>query len=182
MAQWNSEMKLHLGCGSKIIEGFTNIDIRPLDGVVVSDIKTLLSFDSCSVDLIYACHVLEHVCRHENDKVLARWYEVLKPGAILRLAVPDFEKVTELYHSGVSIADLIGFLYGGQDYDFNFHHYCWDYLSLEQDLQNAGFSSVARYNWRETEHASMDDYSQSYWPHMEKDTGLLMSLNVEASK
>ena len=35
-------MKLHLGCGEKILENFINIDSRPLYGVnIVSDISEL---------------------------------------------------------------------------------------------------------------------------------------------
>lgn len=175
-------MKLHLGCGAKVLKGFVNVDIRSIDEVVVDDVKLLSSFDSNSADLIYACHVLEHMYRHERLGVLRRWCEILKPGGILRVAVPDFDKVVHLYQNGESLENLIGFLYGGQDYEFNFHYYCWDFKSLEQDLKSSGFSSVTRYEWRDTEHADVDDYSQSYWPHMEKDTGMLMSLNVEAIK
>lgn len=175
-------MKLHLGCGSKILEGFINIDARPADNVIADNVKTLSLFKSGSVDLIYACHVLEHICRHERNAVLERWWEVLIPGGTLRVAVPNFEKVVHLYQNGVPLGGLIGFLYGGQDYSFNFHHYCWDFQSLEADLQKAGFSNIVRYDWRKTEHANVDDYSQSYWPHMEKDTGILMSLNIEAVK
>ena len=31
-------------------------------------------------------------------------------------------------------------------------------------------------------HSDIDDYSQAYIPHMDKDNGTLMSLNVEAIK
>lgn len=175
-------MKLNLGCGSKILDGFTNIDTRPLSGVVVDDVKTLNMFEDESADLIYACHVLEHVGRHDRANVLDRWLEILKPKGVLRVAVPDFEKVVQLYRDGVSLENLIGFLYGGQSYESNFHYYCWDFKSLELDLVRSGFSNVVRYEWKDTEHADIDDYSQSYWPHMEKDTGILMSLNVEAIK
>jgi predicted SAM-dependent methyltransferase len=165
-----------------MLHGFVNVDARPFDGAIIDDVRTLSSFKPCSVDLIYVSHVLEHVSRHERNKVLERWCEILKPGAILRIAVPDFAKVVHLYQDGVSLDKLIGFLYGGQDYETNFHHYCWDFQSLESDLENAGFRSVAEYEWRNTEHSDVDDYSQSYWPHMEKNKGLLMSLNVEAIK
>ncbi len=175
-------MKLHLGCGLKMLKGFVNIDAIPREGVVVDDVKSLSSFEADSVDLIYASHVLEHVYRHERLGVLKRWYEILKPEGILRVAVPDFENVVRLYNDGVSLETLIGFLYGGQNYKFNFHYYCWDFQSLERDMVHSGFFDVVRYEWRDTEHAEVDDYSQAYWPHMEKDTGILMSLNVEAKK
>ena len=37
-------------------------------------------------------------------------------------------------------------------------------------------------DWRDTEHSELDDFSQSYLPHMDKDNGKLMSLNIEAVK
>ena len=49
-------------------------------------------------------------------------------------------------------------------------------------LFQAGFSVVRRWDWRQTEHADVDDYSQAHLPHMEKDGGRLMSLNLEAVK
>jgi len=175
-------MKLHLGCGTKILSGFLNIDARPFDNAIMDNVQTLDSYTENSVDLIYACHVLEHIRRLKIANVLKRWHEILKPGGKLRIAVPDFEKVAYLYKNGEPIYNLLGFLYGRQDYELNFHYYCWDFQSMEQDLKEAGFFAVTRYEWRETEHADVDDYSQCYWPHMEKDTGLLMSLNVEATK
>jgi len=45
-----------------------------------------------------------------------------------------------------------------------------------------GFKDIKRYDWRKTEHFYVDDYSQTYYPHMDKEDGKLMSLNVEAIK
>ena len=44
------------------------------------------------------------------------------------------------------------------------------------------FVNVRRYDWRQTIHKDYDDHSQAYYPHMDKENGLLMSLNVEADK
>ena len=44
----------------------------------------------------------------------------------------------------------------------------------------AGFARVRRWDWRATEHAGIDDYSQAYLPHMDKENGTLVSLNLEA--
>lgn len=175
-------MKLHIGCGSKVLDGFVNVDIRPLDGIDVVSDASLDGLDNDSVDLIYACHILEHICRHGRLDIMKRWIALLKPGGVLRLAVPDFEKIVQLYTSGLELENLIGMLYGGQDYSENFHYYTWDLQSITRDLEFVGFREVNRYDWRSTEHAEVDDYSQSYWPHMEKETGLLVSLNVEARK
>jgi amino acid transporter len=77
---------------------------------------------------------------------------------------------------------LLGFLYGGQNYPENFHFCTFDFLTLESVLKEIGFSHVKTYDWRKTEHSFIDDYSQAYIPHMDKENGMLMSLNIEAIK
>ena len=179
----NKEIKLNLGCGEKTIEGYINIDSRALPKVdLVSDITDLSFFDNESVSVIYASHVLEHFGRHEYMEVLQRWYELLKPGGILRIAVPDLEKVFEHYIKNQDAVILRGFLYGGQTYKNNYHYCGWDYEALASDLKQVGFQEIVRYDWRKTEHSEVDDFSQCYLPHMEKETGTLMSLNIEAKK
>ena len=67
-------MKLHLGCGNKRIEGFTNIDILESEAVdVVSDIVKL-PYSSGTIDLIYACNVLEHFGRNNNLNFFTNHY------------------------------------------------------------------------------------------------------------
>lgn len=176
-------IKLHLGCGNKKIQGFINVDIRNLNSVdLIEDIKTLKSFTKDSVDLIYASHVLEHIGRRKYMSVLTRWYNILKNDGVLRIAVPDFEKVVEYYNKHKDLNILRGFLYGGQDYKENFHYCSWDFNTLSNDLKKIGFKKVYRYDWRTTEHYNVDDFSQCYLPHMDKDNGMLMSLNIEAIK
>ena len=41
---------------------------------------------------------------------------------------------------------------------------------------------VERYEWRDVSHSNIDDFSQAYLPHMEKESGMLMSLDMEAIK
>lgn len=176
-------MKLHVGCGNKRIEGFVNVDIRSLPEVdVVADITDLSEFEGRGVELIYCSHVLEHIKRHEYMEVLSNWHSVLNTGGILRLAVPDIEQVFNHYQKYKNLEVLRGFLWGGQTYPENFHYCGWDFDTLSIDLYAVGFKSVRRYNWRETEHADVDDFSQCYLPHMDKENGMLMSLNIEAIK
>jgi predicted SAM-dependent methyltransferase len=165
-------LKLHLGCGDKHIDGYVNIDIRPMETVdKVDNIKYLRSFKKDSVDVIYSASVLER-----------RWYEILKPGGILRLGVPDFEAIVKYYLETGELDDIMGLLYGGQDYEQNFHYACWDFYKLQKDLYEVGFKNMKRYDWRDTEHSNIDDFSQCYLPHMNKENGMLMHLNVEATK
>jgi predicted SAM-dependent methyltransferase len=176
-------MKLHLGCGKKHIPGFVHVDIEDHPHIDFRVPVDLLDFaPDNSVELIYASHVLEHFGRHELDKVLREWFRVLKTGGILRIAVPDFEAVAHRYRETGELAELIGLVCGGQRNQYDFHKMVFDEKLLRQRLLDAGFRSVARYDWRATDHAGFDDYSQAYLPHMDKERGRLMSLNLEAMK
>lgn len=176
-------MKLHLGCGKRFIPGFVHIDAVEYEHVDhVSSIENLSFISDNSVDLIYNCHVLEHFKRKQVAAVLKEWLRVLKPGGILRVSVPDFDKLCHVYNTYGDINLVIGALFGRQDYLYNIHYNVFDFSSLKQNLEEAGFTNVRRYDWRETEHADIDDFSQAYVPHMQKETGTLISLNVEAIK
>jgi len=176
-------MKLHIGCGEKYIPGFIHIDIRKFPHVdYVSSADKLDMFDDNSVDLIYSCHLLEHFRRDQVEGILKEWYRVLKPGGILRLAVPDFEKLVEVYLKTKDLKLILGPLVGRQDYPENIHHMAFDYATLTELLTTVGFKNIHRYDWRQTVHKDYDDYSQAYIPHMDKEHGILISLNVEAEK
>lgn len=175
--------KLHLGCGKRYIPGFIHIDVIHYDHIdYLMNIDDLSIFQDNSVDLIYNCHVLEHFHRGKATKVLKEWHRTLKPGGILRIAVPDFEALCELYMQTRDMSLVIGPIVGRQNYLYNIHYNIFDFESLKKLLIETGFKEVRRYDWRETEHANIDDYSQSYYPHMDKENGKLLSLNVEAIK
>ncbi len=176
-------VKLHIGCGHRYIPGFIHIDVRKLPHVnYVTSADKLGMFEDNTVDLVYSSHVLEHFRRHEIENVLKEWFRVLKPGGILRLAVPDFEKLVEVYLKTNDLKVILGPLVGGQDYPENTHYVAFDYPSLSEVLKKAGFKNVHRYDWRQTIHKDYDDFSQAYIPHMDKENGILISLNVEAEK
>ncbi len=176
-------VKLHLGCGEKHIPGFLHIDINPAPHVdIVARVEDLGFLRTGIADLIYASHVLEHISRHKTVDVLKEWFRVLRAGGTLRVAVPDFGAVVEEYRQGQPLKNLLGLLMGGQRDEFDVHRMVFDEASLTEALREAGFTDMRRYDWRATEHAHIDDFSQAYLPHMEKETGRLMSLNMEARK
>lgn len=77
---------------------------------------------------------------------------------------------------------MIGLVSGGQRNEYDFHKMVFDEKLLRERLMQVGFISVKRYDWRQTEHSWLDDYSQAYLPHLDKEKGQLMSLNLEAMK
>jgi SAM-dependent methyltransferase len=173
-------MKLHLGCGRRQIPGYVHIDVVDYPHVDhVSSIDNLSFLPDSSVQLIYNCHVLEHFKRREVQRVLQEWYRVLAPGGVLRLSVPDFAALCEVYMRSRDLGLVIGPIFGRQNYLYNIHYNLFDFDTLKSELERAGFRGVHRYDWRETEHANVDDYSQAYIPHMDKERGVLISLNLE---
>jgi predicted SAM-dependent methyltransferase len=178
-------MKLHLGCYHKKIHGFVNIDIREdVNPDIVDDIFKLEKFKAGSVELIYASHVLEHLDHKDSKAALKRWYDVLQDEGVVRIAVPNMEMVFAHYFYHKDLPALYSALWGSQRHPYDYHKHGWTFDTLRQDLIDVGFDpySVRLYNWRETEHSFVDDYSQAYVPHMDKEHGKLMSLNVEAIK
>ena len=187
-------MKLHLGCFHKKLPDFVNVDIREdVNPDVVDDAFTLKKFENNSVDLIYTCHMLEHLNYEQVKEALKRWYEVLKPSGILRIAVPDFEALCKRYIYTGNIQEVKHSVSGSQKHDFDYHYNIFDEQSLTQQLEDIGFEDVHRYDWWKTEHSHVDDFSHAYLPSDTPDIALshgrllegksmLISLNVEGRK
>ncbi|MGE5364375.1 MAG: class I SAM-dependent methyltransferase [Bacteroidota bacterium] len=82
-------MKLNLGCGRDIKEGYINLDIVDYGGNMVCDItKFPYPFDDNVFDEVYASHVLEHL--DNFHKTISELYRILKPGGILVVYAPFF--------------------------------------------------------------------------------------------
>ena len=107
---------------------------------------------------------------------------MLRPGGTLRTSVPDFAAIGEVYRRTGDLDLVMGPLFGRQDYLYNIHHNVFDLRTLTRALEQTGFGGVDRYDWRETEHAHIDDYSQAYVLHKDKEHGVPISLNVRARK
>ncbi len=145
-------------------------------------------FADGSAELIYCSHALEYFDRSEAQRALEEWRRVLEPSGILRIAVPDFDALLEVYRLSGELQHLLGPLYGRMDIDTPqgkrtlYHKTVFNLTHFKALLEKTGFINVRRYDWRRTIHKNHDDYSQAYYPHMDKEHGILISLNVEAEK
>lgn len=179
---------LHLGCWKRYIPGFIHIEQADYPHIdYKTSIDTLDMFEDGTADLIYCSHALEYFDRLEAVRVLKEWHRVLKSGATLRLAVPDFEALITVYRKYGSIDKIMGPLYGRMEIftperKCIYHKTVYNFNSLKKLLTTAGFEDVHRYDWRKTIHKDYDDHSQAYIPHMDKEKGTLISLNVEATR
>ncbi|MGH2436099.1 MAG: methyltransferase domain-containing protein [bacterium] len=151
----------------------------------MQDIRSLRNFSAGSASLIYACQVIEYFDRDEVVEVLNDWKRVLAPRGVLRLSVPNFAVMARLYQAGFKLDWFLGTLYGkiadGKG-GFIYHRTTYDEPSLRALLSTLGLVDIRLWDWRTTEHAHVDDFSQAYFPHMEKERGILWNLNMEAQQ
>src|SRR5262249_5928010 len=92
------DIKVHLGCGKRIFARYVHIDLADYSHIDYRhDIRQLPMLESGSVSLIHASHCLEYFDRMEVLPVLSEWRRVLRPGGIIRLAVPDFAALAQVY-------------------------------------------------------------------------------------
>jgi predicted SAM-dependent methyltransferase len=146
-------VKLNLGAGIHRPKGYHTVDLHHADTVMsVADFPWPWADDSVSE--ILASHVLEHVDRHAAIAVLAECWRVLRPGGVLRLAVPDFD----IFADGIVTGDwqaLRGYPYTDANYffggnpeqellDAQKHKYAYTFENLAWKLREVGFILVTR--------------------------------------
>ena len=178
-------IKINLGCGWRNF----GKDWIHIDGgdYLHLDSKNIINlpYKDNSADLIYASHVIEYFNREEIEGVLNEWIRVLKPNGKLRLAVPNFKEMVTMYLNGdINLESILGPLYGKMimGEEIIYHRTTYDYMSLKTLLVDLGMKNIVKWDWRKTSHSKFDDHSQAYIPHMNKDNGTLISLNLEAIK
>lgn len=89
---------LNVGCGRRYDRRWTNVDLESRDAMVREwDILLGLPFEDNSQDVVYHSHVLEHLRPVDGERLIAECVRVLSPGGILRIVVPDLEKIAQLY-------------------------------------------------------------------------------------
>ncbi len=132
-------LKLNLGCGQDIREGFINIDLFSENpSVVAMDIRRLELPEDCA-ETILASDILEHFSHRETDSILKEWARVLKPGGELIIRCPSLRLQAKAYTSGVWDADIASYMiFGGQTNPGDYHCTAFDKDSIKRHLENAG--------------------------------------------
>lgn len=94
----NGPVRLHMGCGAHSMAGWVNIDLVSPTADVRVDVRDGLPFADESADAVYIAHLLEHLeYPDEATSVLGECVRVLRPGAALRVAVPDIAAFARAY-------------------------------------------------------------------------------------
>lgn len=136
-------MKLNLGCGSQVPDGWVNVDYAlgarfvkiPFFDAINRKIKLFnlhwnkkiylhnltkkLPWADASIDIVYSSHTLEHFSKEEGRSFLAECHRVLRKNGIIRIVVPDLRQNVNEYIEGQIYADdfvkKLGVLYGNSN-------------------------------------------------------------------
>jgi predicted SAM-dependent methyltransferase len=146
------EMKLHFGCGPRILPGWVNIDGWSFPGIdLTADLRQPLPFSDATCQLIFTEHVLEHIDTEFRLPVLREFLRVLQPGGTLRIVVPDCEQFVRAYmRSDMAwFETVLGVTASGAEglnrvFTMHTHRFIDDWNSLSATLREVGFSQVER--------------------------------------
>lgn len=150
-------VRLNIGAGDTVIDGFTPIDRK------FGTEAYPLNYADGSVEEIRCSHMLEHLPFKDLLPALREWYRVLRPGGLIRIAVPDLEKIIELRQKGDPKWRF--YLMGGQTDGNDFHKCVFDEEHLAAYMAEAGFGAPSRWESPNTDCAALE-----------------CSLNLEARK
>lgn len=149
-------LRLHVGCASTRLGGYINIDCRATEATdhvcQAGDIRIAAPG---TVAEIYSRHMLEHQDPNEARATLRHWYDLLAPGGVLHVIVPDVEfharqilgLATSSFENQMdhAFASLWGWrdeARGGNREDA--HRWGYTERSMSEALFAAGFTTVRR--------------------------------------
>jgi len=175
--------RLNWGCGEHPEPGWLNSDIKDVPGIdVVADVRAGLPLETGSIDYITSIHALPELPYPDLVPALQELHRVLKPGGVLRLALPDLDRGIAAYQNGDADyfhvpdddARTIGAKFVTQMVWYGYSRSLFVLDFVEELLERAGFARVERCEYRET---------ASRWPEIvELDNRPRESLFVEGFK
>jgi len=86
----HQNLKLNLGCGSKSLQGYINVDKFPLTNVdLVHDLEKTLPFKTNTVKEVRCDHVLEHI--NNFMSLMEELHRVCVSGGIIHISAPYYK-------------------------------------------------------------------------------------------
>lgn len=148
--------RVHVGCGTVRFDNWINIDAEQREGAadLLWNVLDGLPLPSDSAVYIYNEHLLEHLSVEQGVAFLKECRRTLRPGGVLRIAVPPLEESVRQYYENdwrdqpwlakygyswiQTRAEMINvaFRYWG-------HQWLYDREELHRRLSESGFRSIA---------------------------------------
>jgi len=137
-------MKLNLGCGTKIKEGFVNIDLYPQSKEVIKGSIDKLDYPDNSIEEIHSDMSLEHMGYVDTPRILKEWNRVLIPCGSVWIRTMNLDGLCKdwMEKKFNYTGNLKGF-YGSQTDEGQYHKTSFDFNYLKGLLEDAGFVEVA---------------------------------------
>ncbi|MBR0190715.1 MAG: methyltransferase domain-containing protein [Thermoguttaceae bacterium] len=150
-------IKLNLGCGTDYKEGWINIDNNSDYNISKLDLNWNLSrglpFPANSVDFIFNEHFLEHLSVEQGKVFLKSCLKVLKPGGVIRIAMPDLAKTVASYYDehwkenpSLKKFNLTFIKTRAEKINISFrwwgHQWLYDYEELERRIREVDSSAI----------------------------------------
>ena len=168
-------IKLHLGCGTKKIPGWINIDsVKACQPDLVHDISKPLPYKTLSVDEVLAEDLLEHFDKYVRFVVFYEWVRVLKVGGLVTIQVPNFKKILFKYFK-FGYDSFVDFIFGenlwqSKIYIGHFGNHKWGYSdkTLKEFVAYFGIETISleqkglnlRLLGKKTKHVTIEDLDQ----------------------
>jgi len=185
------KLNVQYGCGLSAPENWVNFDSSPTlrlqrsiigpliqnrlnvkfpGNVKYGDIVKGLPVSENSCDCVYCSHVLEHLSLEDFRLALQNTFDILKPGGLFRLVMPDLEYLINDYNimknegnPAASIVFLEKSILGKQFRRKGFkgfltsflgnsnHLWLWDYASVKLELESVGFSNIRKCEFNDSD-------------------------------
>jgi predicted SAM-dependent methyltransferase len=114
------------------------------------DLSHSIPLKDQTVDFIYSSHFLEHLFKHDAERLLTDCHRALKPGGIIRVSIPDLAYAVSLYARGDKEKMLTDYFFVEDKHSFLARHkYMYDFELLKALLEKIGFSQVIRCAYQE---------------------------------
>ena len=163
-------IKLHLGCGRNLLDGWINTDFNTAKfrGSDFLDVTEKFPYDDNSVDYVFSEHMIEHISYQDGKFMIEESFRVLKSGGKIRISTPDLKFLINLYtedktdlqkryidysvnHASYNVS--IGtdtFIINNFVRDWD-HTFIYDEKTLKSLFESVGFSDVKSYLITESE-------------------------------
>jgi predicted SAM-dependent methyltransferase len=141
-------MKLNLGCGKDIKEGFWNVDVVYNDGVDVVMDLSIPELPFKDVEYINCQDLIEHFYKDVGIRFLKECYRILNTGGKMYIQTPDLEILCKRYCGVLENPTSIQHNLNGEQIAqslyahpniYDSHKWCYDKFTLGEVLESIGF-------------------------------------------
>ena len=180
--QSSHELKLHIGSGPYVLDGWINLDVFPAQ--FSTNVLWGLPFTNGQCRYVFVSHLLEHLFYPTDAaSLLDDIHRILAPGGVVRIVVPDIAQCIEAYqnndtgffqsrieHWGAGdgqatrLEHFLSYAGAGPDpaWLFEAHKFGYDLETLTRALERAGFKTISSSRFMQSAHPELrvDEHSQ----------------------